>query len=51
MMKKDNVLSVRINTELKHKFYDYALRNDKSVSEIINKLIDEKIKRNRKPKS
>ena len=50
MMKKDNVLSVRINTDLKHRFYDYAMKNNKSVSEIINKLIDEKVKRNKRHK-
>ena len=50
-MKKDNVISIRIRSENKHKFYDYAKRNKKKVSNILNNYINEKISTNTKKSS
>jgi antitoxin component of RelBE/YafQ-DinJ toxin-antitoxin module len=39
MIKRDNNINVRIDSELKHKFFDYAKEKSLSASELIYKLI------------
>lgn len=45
-MRKNNVISIRIHSENKHKFYDYAKKNNTKVSNILNNYINEKISTN-----
>jgi antitoxin component of RelBE/YafQ-DinJ toxin-antitoxin module len=39
MIKRDNNINVRIDSELKHKFFDYAKEKSLSASELIYILI------------
>ena len=39
MIKRDNNINVRIDSELKHKFFDYAKEKSLSASELIYTLI------------
>ena len=49
-MTKDNVLSIRIESDKKHQLYELAKQNNKSVSRILNTYINEitkNVKKNR----
>jgi len=44
--KKDNVLSIRIESEKKHQLYELAKHKNKSVSKILNTYINEITQKN-----
>tara|TARA_R100000655_G_scaffold65530_1_gene103982 strand:- start:2671 stop:2838 length:168 start_codon:yes stop_codon:yes gene_type:complete len=47
-MIKDNVLSIRIESDTKHKLYQLAKNKNKTVSKILNTYIDEITKKDTK---
>ena len=50
LSKKDNVLSIRIESDKKHQLYELAKHKKKSVSKILNTYINEITKKDTKPR-